>query len=63
MKKLNPEHIEVMKEIISQAPFMKLLGMQVRTLDYGMCHLELTMERKHLPGLWRNPWWRLRVYY
>lgn len=48
MKKLNPEHIEVVKEIISQAPFMKLLGMQVRTLDYGMCYLELTMERKHL---------------
>lgn len=48
MKKLNPEHIKVMKEIISRAPFMELLGMQVHTLDYGLCRLEVSMERKHL---------------
>lgn len=48
MKRLNPEHIHALLELINQAPFFKLLSMEVRTLDFGYCRVEVNLDTKHL---------------
>ena len=48
MRNLNPAHIEIMKGAITNAPFMRLIGMKTTVLDYGVCTLEVELEHKHI---------------
>lgn len=48
MNNLNPEHIKAVLELINQAPFFKLLSMEVHTLDLGYCRVEVDLDTKHL---------------
>lgn len=48
MKKLNPEHIKAVLDLINQAPYFKLLSMEVRELDFGYCRVEVDLDTKHL---------------
>ncbi|MBP1758955.1 MAG: thioesterase superfamily protein [Firmicutes bacterium] len=48
MRKLNPAHIEIMKGAITNAPFMRLIGMKTTVLDYGICTIEVELEHKHI---------------
>ncbi len=46
---LNPAHLaEIKARIITAAPYMQLLNMQAKDLDYGLCTLEVPLEGKHL---------------
>ena len=48
MKKLNPEHIKAILELINQAPYFRLLSMEVKKLDFGYSRVEVDLETKHL---------------
>lgn len=48
MRTLNPAHLAVMKGAITNAPFMRLIGMQTTELDYGVCTLEVALTRDHV---------------
>ena len=48
MKKLNPEHIKAILELINQAPYFRLLSMEVKKLDFGYSRVEVDIETKHL---------------
>ncbi|MCR6545991.1 PaaI family thioesterase [Dehalobacterium formicoaceticum] len=48
MKKLNPEHIKAILELINQGPYFQLLSMEVCKLDFGYCRVDVNLEMKHL---------------
>lgn len=48
MKKLNPEHIKGILDLINQGPYFKLLSMEVCKLDFGYCRVEVNLDTKHL---------------
>lgn len=48
MRRLNPEHISSVINLINQGPYFRLLSMEVRELTLGYCRVELDLENKHL---------------
>ncbi|NPV93039.1 MAG: PaaI family thioesterase [Firmicutes bacterium] len=48
MRRLNPEHIKAVIELINQGPYFRLLSMEVKELDIGYARVEVDMEDKHL---------------
>lgn len=48
MKKLNPEHIKAVLELINQGPYFRLLSMRVCELGIGFAIVEMDIENKHL---------------
>lgn len=48
MKKLNPEHIKAILDLINQGPYFRLLSMEVCKLDFGYCRVEVDLDTKHL---------------
>lgn len=47
-KKLNPEHITAIINLINQSPFCALLSLKVCALDYEYCRLEIELDAKHM---------------
>ena len=47
-KRLNPEHISALIELINRGPFLRLLSMRVCELHRGFCRMEADLEEKHL---------------
>ena len=48
MKKLNPEFVQRMAQIMNSCPFYDLLSMKVREADVGFAVLEIDVDKKHL---------------
>jgi uncharacterized protein (TIGR00369 family) len=48
MRKINPEHIKVIIDLINQGPYFKLLSMEVCELRLGYSKVEVTLDNKHL---------------
>ncbi len=48
MKTLNPAHLDAMREMISDAPYMSMMNLRVTELDYGICNMEVPMIEGHL---------------
>jgi len=48
VKKLNPEHIKAIIELMNQGPYFRLLSMEVCQLDFGYCRVEVNLDHKHL---------------
>ncbi|MDD4774214.1 MAG: hypothetical protein PHZ09_11550 [Eubacteriales bacterium] len=47
MKKLNPEHINALLELINCGPYFELLNMKVLELGTGCSKAEVELHRKH----------------
>ncbi len=50
MRRLNPEHIPHLIDLLNQAPFFRLLNIRLMELGRGFATLEMDLEDKH-----RNP--------
>lgn len=48
MKKLNPEHITALLDLINHGPYFRLLSMVVKELREGYARVEVSLEYKHL---------------
>jgi len=48
MKKLNPEHIKAVMQLVNQGPYFSLLSMELCELDFGYCRFEVDLNNKHL---------------
>ena len=48
MRRLNPAHLEAVRQIIQSAPFVHMVGIRAVELDYGHCRLELSLEPRHM---------------
>ncbi len=47
-RKLNPDWISAVQEIVGASPFIELLNMKIRHLDWGVARVEIELETKHL---------------
>ena len=47
-KKLNPEHIKAVLNLINQGPYFQLLSMSVDELGLGLSQVSIGLEHKHL---------------
>lgn len=48
MRKLNPDHLKAVRELINKCPYFRLLSMSVLELSPGRALLEAVVEEKHL---------------
>jgi uncharacterized protein (TIGR00369 family) len=48
VKPLNPKHTAAIIHLINSSPYFSLLSMNVRTIEFGRCTLELDLAEKHL---------------
>lgn len=48
MRTINPEHINGIMKLINQAPYFKLLAMEVKELKPGYARVEVNLANKHL---------------
>ncbi len=48
MAVLNPEYIEAIREILREAPYFNLIGMDLKTLVPGRCEFRLETGKRHL---------------
>ncbi len=48
MRKVNPEHIKAILELINSGPYFELLSMEVRELDVGYSKVEARLQSKHM---------------
>ena len=48
MKKLNPEHVSAVLNLINEGPYFKLLSMEVREMRPGYSRVEVDVAEKHL---------------
>lgn len=46
-RKLNPEHVKEVLEIINQGPYFRLLDIDIEVLDMGYCRVSVNVSRKH----------------
>lgn len=44
----NPEYVRAVQESVRTAPYPKLIGMQLTSLEFDACRLELTLREDHL---------------
>ncbi|MEQ8200119.1 MAG: PaaI family thioesterase [Syntrophomonadaceae bacterium] len=47
VRRINPEHIEGIIEMINQGPYFILLNMVVKEIGVGYCRVECELEKKH----------------
>lgn len=47
LRELNPAHVETLISAINQGPYLSLLSMTVKELDFGFCLMEVDIENKH----------------
>ena len=48
VKRLNPDHIRAVLDLINQGPYFRLLSMKVRELGKGFAKVEMEIGNKHL---------------
>ena len=48
MKRINPDHISVLLDVINRAPYFELLSLKVCALDIGYSRIEIDLGNKHL---------------
>ena len=48
MMKLNPDHVEAVRQMTNTCPFFTLLSMDIVSLDQGRAFLKLEVQEKHL---------------
>lgn len=48
MRKLNPEHLKAVMDMINQGPYFQLLSMVVCALEEGYARVEVDLAKKHL---------------
>lgn len=48
MRRLNPEHVKAVLELINQGPYFRLLSMEVVEMREGYARVETELENKHL---------------
>ena len=48
MKKLNPEYIQCVNELVNRCPYFDLLSMKLVDVGIGFSLLEIDLEKKHL---------------
>jgi uncharacterized protein (TIGR00369 family) len=48
MKKINPDYVARVNELVNRCPFFDLLSMQLRAVDRGYSLIEAELSRKHL---------------
>jgi uncharacterized protein (TIGR00369 family) len=48
MKKLNPEYIQRVNELVNLSPYFELLSMKMVDVGIGFSLLEIDLEKKHL---------------
>ena len=48
MRKLNQEHIDAVLKLINNSPYFSLLSINVCTIEYGYCKIEIQLDEKHL---------------
>ena len=48
MKKLNPDYIKRIREIVTTSPYFELLSMELLDVGLGYSSLEIDVARKHL---------------
>lgn len=51
MKKLNPEYVEQVNQLVNSSPYFALLSMQIRDVGVGYSVLEIDVANKHLQPL------------
>ncbi len=44
----NPEYIAALKLSIHNAPFVKLIGMELATIEFNRCRIEMDVDERHL---------------
>ncbi|MDY6792789.1 MAG: hypothetical protein SWH54_16115 [Thermodesulfobacteriota bacterium] len=47
-KKLNPDHVKAIAEIVNSSPYFSLLSMKIRSIHRGKSDLEVKVQQKHL---------------
>lgn len=48
MRRLNPEHMKSVIDLVNQGPYLRLLSMEVCELGLGYSKVMVDLERKHL---------------
>jgi uncharacterized protein (TIGR00369 family) len=48
LKRLNPDHIRAVLELINEGPYFRLLSMRVREMGMGFAAVEMQIDQKHL---------------
>ncbi len=48
MRRLNPEHVRAVADLVSNSPYFSLLSMEVLDLSMGGSHLKIIVHEKHL---------------
>lgn len=48
MKKINPEYVARVNELVNRSPYFELLAMRIRAVDRGYSLLEVELSRRHL---------------
>ncbi|HEV7490895.1 MAG TPA: PaaI family thioesterase [Rhodanobacteraceae bacterium] len=44
----NPAYIKTVQDLVHAAPYPKLIGMSIGTLDFDRCTIELTLREDHM---------------
>jgi uncharacterized protein (TIGR00369 family) len=48
MKRLNPEYVNMVRQLVNRSPYFDLLSMEIRSLAMGKSRLEVRVHQKHL---------------
>lgn len=48
MRKINPEHINALIDLMNRGPYLKLLSMKICELNVGYSKVEIDLDDKHL---------------
>ena len=47
-RKINPEHLDVIKDFVNSSPYLNMLNVKLTSLDFGEAVIEVELEEKHL---------------
>jgi uncharacterized protein (TIGR00369 family) len=48
MRRINPDYVETVREIVNSCPYFTLLSMDINDLGWGESRLEIAVTEKHL---------------
>jgi len=48
LRKINPEHIKALKELMNRGPFYRLLSMELCEVEMGFSRVEVNLQNEHL---------------
>jgi uncharacterized protein (TIGR00369 family) len=48
VRRLNPEHVRAVANLVNHSPYFSLLSMEVLDLSMGTAHLKIAVHEKHL---------------